>query len=149
MSEDAIYMEQRAFEFFRAFPDVPEILRPVYSRFYDVGLIWSDPAIEATIDFPSSLRWTNAGRELREIYDENFPLHSVNFFSRATVLRLLPDGDLGEKARRIFKDDLPKGVRATGSPAAGGGLRFAMAALELQLDDLLSAMKSNRVRLAK
>lgn len=106
MSEDPIYMEKRALEFLRQWPEVDPLLRPVYSRFYDAGLIWVDPNVDdgyTGSDWPGALRLTEHGRALKEIVDGQ----TFNFFTRKQIVPLLPNGDLTEFARRIFKDDLP------------------------------------------
>lgn len=109
MKEDPIYMEKRALEFLRAWPGVPEVLRPVYSRFYDVGLIWVDPNVDYDPGFgpdvwPGALRLTEGGAALKDLVDGQ----SFNFFTVKQIMAILPSGDLTEKERRIFKDDLPQ-----------------------------------------
>ncbi len=137
---DAFYMEKHAFRFFTDFPDVPDFLRPVYSRFLDVGLIWMDPNAEATGEWPSQLRWTAAGRELREAYEENFPSRGINFFARATVKRLLPQGDHTKHMDRIFTTEIPRGTLAP-QPS---GLRYALAGLEIACERLTETIKARR-----
>lgn len=63
----AIFMEPRALAFLRAWPDVPEVLQPAYSRFYDAGLIWSDPNAPQEMGWPGTLRLTAAGHRVREV----------------------------------------------------------------------------------
>lgn len=146
MSDDTIYMERRAFEFFRAFPDVPEPLRPVYSRFYDTGLLWTDPNADDGDQWPGALRWTEAGRALRDAYDENFPNGQINFFRVSQICELLPSGDLGEAERRIFKTELPGQVPPMGHPQSpSGGLKVALLGMSMAVDALGVSMR-RRIR---
>ena len=133
---DPIYMEKRALEFLRAWPKVPEVLRPVYSRFYDAGLIWIDP--NADDDFgawPSQLRLTEKGKILKEIVDGQ----SINFFRVEDINPLLPNGDLDEVSRRIFKDDIP-GLRPP-KVDLSGNLVAALGRLHEALDARLKLFR--------
>lgn len=151
MSE--IYMERRAFDFFRDFPDVPELLRPTYSRFYDAGLLWVDPNVDTDGSWPGSLRWTAEGRGLRDVYEDMFPSKQINFFTVEGIKPFLPTGDLDDVTRRIFKweHEMPGLIPPMGHPKspALGGLRYAMAGCEVALDRLLETMKANRKRIGR
>jgi hypothetical protein len=144
---DPIYMERRAFEFFCAFPDVPEILRPVFSRFLDAGLIWQDPNVDETGEWPSQLRWTEAGQTLRDEYEESFPKRRINMFSLRRVCELMPSGDLGEIEKRIFKDQLPGSIPPMGHPLSPkpAGLTQAMIGLEMAIESLLPNLRKAKL----
>lgn len=132
MKNDPIYMEARALEFIRSWPDVPQTLRPVYSRFYDAKLLWIDPNVDrpggSGADWPGALRLTERGQALKEIVDAQ----SFNFFTVDQIKPILADGDLSEKERRIFKDDIP-GAKLL--PALRG-VRSAMERLNIALERL-------------
>lgn len=133
----ANYMERNALAFLRAWPDVPEVLRPVYGRFYDAGLIWADPNIEATGEWPSQLRLTEAGEKLKELVDGQ----SFNFFMDYQLVEIMPSGDLGEVERRLFKNQMIGGTGA--SPyvqEAKAGVMAAVERLKTALDALANAV---------
>lgn len=136
MRHDPIYMEQRALEFIRQWPKVDPVLRPVYSRFYDAGLIWIDPNVDRGADnegFPGALRLTERGQMLKDIVDGQ----SFNFFTVAQIAPILVGGDLEDKENRIFKDNIP-GVRAA---QTAQGLKFALAKLFVAVERLEKATK--------
>lgn len=138
MKHDPIYMEPRALEFLRQWPKVEPVLRPVYSRFYDAGLIWFDPNVdidpdEKGRDFPGSMRLTERGQALKELVDAQ----SFNFFTVEQIAPLLVGGDLEEKENRIFKDDIP-GVRVQ---QAMTGLKAALANMSVAFERLEATMK--------
>ena len=131
-----IYMEPRALEFLRAWPDVPETLRPAYSRFYDAGMIWVDPNVDSDgHTWPGQLRLTGAGEALKEIVDSQ----TFNFFTARQLQPIIG----AAMARQIFKDELPtskKGVYAQRER----GLRAAMAGLGFEIDTAISVRTTNR-----
>jgi hypothetical protein len=114
----AIYMEKNALAFLRAWPNVPEVLRPVYSRFYDTGLIFIDDNVDCDhFTWPGQLRLTERGEALKQIVDAQ----SFNFFIPSQLEPIMPQGYrheehfVGGEDRRIFKDNL----RAAGYQAHG------------------------------
>lgn len=141
---ELIYMEQRALAFMRAWPDVPEVLRPVYARFYDHGLIWSDPNAESDGGWPSSLRLTNQGQMLKDIVDSR----SLNWFSipeLSDFMEVRFDGD-----RRIFTDQEPPPGVPGSCPAHPAqrprGLKNAMRRLEQAMDRLETTVRKSLPR---
>ncbi len=138
-----IYMDRRAFEFFRSFPDVPEVLRPVYGRFLDAGLLWVDHQAEQAGDFPGPLRWTERGQQLRDDYFEAFPSGTVNFFTETQMRRALPDGDRPDPEWRIFKDAPENpGVAPSGDVIGrpSTGLKPALLRLNIALEILTGTL---------
>lgn len=143
---EAVYMEPLALIFLRAFPGVPESLRPVYSRFYVNGLIASDgrgaPDLELTPDpWPGGLHLTEAGRRLKEIADGQ----SYNFFTVRQIKDILPSGQIEEVEQRIFKDRLPGHYTGFAPYREPLGLLAAMAKLGAALDGLSDAT-ANRAK---
>lgn len=148
MTADPVYMEKIALAFLRAWPDVPEALRPVYPRFVHRGLLWIDPNVDWNGKrFPGALRLTEAGERLKEIVDAQ----SFNFFTIEQLEGILPDGDDPARLDRIFKDKIPGSIPPMGHPASPltPGLLPAMSRLEVAIDNLLSAAKANRARVTK
>lgn len=96
---EPVYMENKALDFLRAWPDVPEALRPVYGRFYDAGLIWSDPNAPQDMEWPGALRLTALGHRIREVMMGKH----INFFRVQDVFALLNDDQLQKKGAMVTK----------------------------------------------
>lgn len=143
MKAEPIYMHKDALAFLRAWPDVPEELRPVYGRFFDTGLVWIDP--NASSDgrtWPGQLRLTPGGSQLKTIVDEQ----SFNFFTAKQLKGILPSGDCKDPERRLFKDALPgPGCDARPEPATEGLLAM-LAVAEAARRDLAHALRWAKCR---
>lgn len=160
---DPVYMEPRALEFIRQWPDVKEALRPVYSRFFDAGLIWVDPNAETTSSFPSQLRLTELGWRIKEVAGSR----GMNFFRLPEIFDQFETEDLAERTakadfmlrlwrstdgqpmtfddrdvRRYISNRLGQGLHA--SP---DGLKGAMQRLEAQLSRLAYAVSKEAFKL--
>lgn len=161
MEYEPIYMIPRALEFIRAWPNVP--VRPVYSLFYDAGLLYMDPNVDDPGDgnrtWPGALRWTAEGERIRDLCCSQ----SINFFRIVDIFKNVPVEDLEDppKYLRCFYDlfqvapdwpDIQKWVRArVGPPGASRavleapgpalGLKVRMARLEIAVERVLAALK--------
>lgn len=82
---EPIYMDARALEFLRAWPDVPEGLRPAYSRLYDAGMLWADPQAPQGLAFPGIFRLTALGQAMKD----TLAIKSINFFRVLDVFNLV------------------------------------------------------------
>lgn len=146
----AVYMEPRALEFIRAWPNVPEGLRPAYGRFQSAGLIWVDPNVDSDPDldaWPFALRLTERGEALKEVCDGQ----TYNFFTYQQLQPIFPNGvgpdEISDADKRIFKDEIPQaGKRASREYAdlyeGGAGLSGAINRLKAAL----SAASANRAK---
>lgn len=85
-----LYMEPRALAFLRAWPDVPPVLRPAYSRFQDAGLMFVDPEAPPGMSWPGPIRLTALGHRVREVMIGK----TINFFRMVDVLALMPTQNL-------------------------------------------------------
>lgn len=143
-------MEATALRFMRAWPEVPNDLRPVYSWFFDAGLIWIDPQAEATGAFPSQLRLTESGQLIKDLVDGQ----SFNFFRIPDVLALEQTKYIVMKAEpikhllKIFQTDwrnpdikLYCDLRKKDQPIPECGLKTALTALGLAVDALNSQIE--------
>lgn len=90
---DPVYMEHRALAFLRTWPDVPEDLRPVYSRFFDAGLIFVDTNAPEGMSYPGKLRLTALGHRVREVMMGK----QINFFRLVDVFALIPVEKLADR----------------------------------------------------
>lgn len=142
---DLCHMEMKAWLFLRAWPDVPDALRPVYARFRDLGFIWVDPNSQNDpTTWPGGLRLTNSGQMLKDEVD----FAKVNVFDRSSIGDLLPPTDL-DGERRIFRPGEPPpaaaGVRCDGHPSAGPrGLKGYLATLEVAVDDAIEQRRRRK-----
>lgn len=104
MSEDLIYLEKRAREFLEAWPNPPEGLRPVYSRFMDAKMIWADPNVDSDgKSFPGTLRLTEDGQRLKDLVAGQ----SYNGYSLRDVLGCCSLGQDTAAFQALFKYELP------------------------------------------
>lgn len=90
---EAVYMEHKALAFLRAWPDVPEVLRPTYSRFYDAGLIFVDTNAPQGMSYPGQLRLTALGHRVREVMIGK----TINFFRMVDVFALITADKLANR----------------------------------------------------
>lgn len=96
---EALYMEPRALAFIRAWPDVPEVLRPVYSRFYDAGLIFIDERAPKDAPYPGRLRLTALGHRIREVMIGKY----INFFRLVDVFSFVQAKALADQEPKTAK----------------------------------------------
>ena len=79
-----VYLDHRMSEFMRAFPDVPDVLRPVYVKAHDAGLMATPPG-EATGNgtrWPSGPVMTRLGGEFKDLLESR----AQNLFRLGDVL---------------------------------------------------------------
>lgn len=145
----AVYMEQRALEFIRAWPDIPPVLRPAYSRFYDAGLLWFDPNVDYDPDldtWPGQLRLTERGVALKEICDGQ----SFNFFTVTQLQPIFPNGigpdDIRDVDKRIFKDEIPQAGKKASQEYRDTYERHGLSGAIDRLKIALTAAASNRAK---
>lgn len=90
---EPVFLDHRGRLFIESWPNVPENLRPAYSRFYDAGCVWVDPNIDTTFEterWPGALRLTTLGESLRDAVQSQ----SFNFFHFNWTFDRLPLDDL-------------------------------------------------------
>lgn len=139
-----VYMEPRALAFLRAWPDVPVVLRPAWSRFRDAGLMDLDPDYDEDFSdgkYPSYLRLTPAGQALREIVTRQ----SYNLFSHEEASAIggliIPETEEGYLTyKNLWRDPVAVTMRVFGSPKPGDDIKSKLAQLEAVMGKLLEVL---------
>lgn len=126
----SVYMDGKILSFVRTWPDVPEVLMPIWHRLYMAGVLVcdEDPPHPPPREWPRDLRLSAVGLVLRDLAKSQ----TFNFFQHADATRIGAALNPAYAApfQALWKDpiDLPPANpnRLTGLKASLGRLGVAM-----------------------